>query len=248
MNRPARLTLLLLVCAFAPLLYAADWKKAFTSDAELPSELKDNVDVVVMPKLRTFRNPLNFPPYRVASYHHRWTRTSGGGNGITDGNRSLTFGSSESRRKFEFALEQNGTKLPAQCATTWGSSGATYSGKTNTIEAQTSASSALQCAIGDSWALTVDAQAQRGSAASTGRLAGNGSDIDISYLYALKDAKMIGDVPAGFLFSIGGAPVAALQNAPGGAPRRLTMKLSLTPEQKSAIAAATAALVLANEE
>jgi hypothetical protein len=248
-SRTRRATIL--ACLLAMPLHAS-WLSELHKLADLPPELATDVDVIRMPRVYTMWNPLNFPPYRVAKYRYgithqelRTVPTGLIGSVILQSDEIVE----RSRRHDRVVLHLGGREaLRGDCDFETAFDDVR-------IEQRETITCTLTTPSGDgAWTLDFLARGEppaeefTDSSSDRGHLTGPPGTFAIDYLYNRRTP--LGAIPAGYVFTLDGLPVAALQSIPSTPdalflqPRRLTMKRSLTTEQRTAIAAAVAVLYL----
>ena len=229
------------------------WKK-LTSEPPLPAELQTDADTFPVANVSTSRNPLSFAPFRVTKVKNGWVRGSESGPTAAVENGEIRARLAEAKQKFSFTLAEGKTEQwLVQCGWFTVRETLEYEGRKTTSTADLGGEGSLQCSFAPPHEAT-NATLELETAVKT-QGAGFTADVSASLrsatryysiapLLAVEGSRAIGDVPAGWVFMSGKNAVAALQSRGPSAPVRFTAARSLDAEQRSLLAAATAALVM----
>ena len=211
----------------------------------LPQELQgDSSKLAVEGRaLSVFDGTFEFGPYRVTDVHRGWTR--GGGHSVSDGESEIS--SSKAKQKYELSI--NGPDRPAwsvQCATTaeW-SEMETEGFLGGRFGMEFSSDHQLVCTLtqdgGGQPAKLVMAQSLNDDTALHGVMVDGATRIDIAATHKLDFTPLQVERPTGYLFHIEGRPVGAVEVMNNGT---VWLDNAVTPETRSALAAASAVLLL----
>ncbi len=195
-------------------------------------------------QLLIFRDSIRFGHYHVTDIHRGWTK----GKGFSVSQGTTEFAKSGAEQKYEFSIkESDRATWDVRCAV-----GADWS----QLETQGlfgggfgiefSSNQQLVCALkqngGDTPARLVMAQsASAGQTALQGNMTAGATRIDISATHKLDSTPLPVSTPTGYVFRIGGRPVGAVEVINKGT---VWLNNSVTPETRSALAAASAVLLL----
>lgn len=221
--------------------------KELAKEVDLPAELQTDVDVYPVSRNKTFRYPLKFEPFRVTHLNPGTKRTKYYDPDLQIlPTLDLKFDRTAMHRHYTFELLDDSQNAWV-CDCVW--NGGTD--ESNAMRVQVAASTVLECKFRggerEEWRFEyrdVLTYTPRPRVTGEGRLSGPDSDLRVDYLYPAKNPLVGIDVPGGYLFSADGGPVAGLQFRVNGEPSRLTVKSGIRSEERTAIAAATAALAL----
>ncbi|KKL16043.1 hypothetical protein LCGC14_2499560, partial [marine sediment metagenome] len=187
--------------------------------------------------LLLFSKSMQFGPYHVTDVHRGWTR----GKGFS----IVGYSASEAEQKYEFSVNESGrTTWEVQCTT-----GADMSklkmkgflGGSLTIE---SSSSQLACSLKKEGSEKPSKLVMSQSAKDTalkGIMTDGATQIDISVTHKLDTSSFKMSEPTGYVFSIKGRPVGAVEVINKGT---VWFNNSVKPETRSALAATSAVLLL----
>jgi hypothetical protein len=229
-----------------------------TSDPTLPAELTTNVDVFPVANVRTPRHPLSFAPFRVAHLHTGWRREDSSETAMPL-SRTGRVGqvSTTARQKYRFTLMEGDQPLwKSRCVWSGIRESATYTGKTTSLDITTSGELQLQCDFSKpagerawllEWGMTAATQGLGMKFVSEGRLAGPSGEFRVTLLRLTDGSRVLGDIPAGYIFHSGAHAVAAASTLGSNVPGSFTISRSVSAEERSILAAAAAALLL-NEQ
>jgi hypothetical protein len=228
--------------------------KRLVTDPPLPAELTSDVDSFAFAKVSTMRNPLTFAPYKVTALKNGWTRTDTRRVSARVSTGSIAGADVRARQKFSFTLN-DGSAASWSCKCGWASAkeALTYEGKRTEAEVPLNTGATLECDFSDAagakqWTLQWDVEASASGAGmqfeGEGLLSGSEGAFSVVPLFLFEDSKVVGDIPAGYIFRSGGRPVAAVQARAAGSPSRFTVKRDVEAPKRSILAAATSALML----
>lgn len=212
----------------------------------LPQDLQgDSSELTVEGRsLLIFGDSFDFAPYRVTDVNRGWTK----GKGVSISSGATEFSASEAKQKYEFSVDESGRAAwEVRCAT-----GADWSqletegffGGGFAIEF--SSNKRLVCTLqregGETPAKLVMAQsASANETALHGVMTDGAVRIGISGTHKLDATPLQVSTPTGYIFHIGGRPVGAVEVINKGT---VWLNSSVAPETRSALAAASAVLLL----
>ena len=210
----------------------------------LPQNLKSETSELAVEGLRLsfIKKSLHFGPYQVTDIHRGWTK--GKGWSITSGSTKIS--DSKAEQKYEFSMSEPGSPAwEVQCATgaEWSKAGfkGLFGGRSG-IEFGTEKQ--LVCNLKQ---VGVEAPSRLAMAQSRHEMEMNGvmragaTEVDISVSYKLAGTPLKMGDPTGYVFSIEGQPVGAVEIINKGT---VYLDNSVKPETRSALAAASAVLLL----
>jgi hypothetical protein len=211
-----------------------------------------------MAKVRTSRRPVSFAPFRVAQLHTGW-RKEDSSEAAMPVSRTGRVGqaSTAARQKYRFTLMEGDQPLwESRCGWSGIKESVTYTGKTTSLDITTSGELQLQCDFSKpagerawslEWGMTAAIQGLGMKSVSEGRLAGPSGEFRVTLLLLTDGSRVLGDIPAGYIFHSGAHAVAAASTLGSNVPGRFTISRSVSAEERSILAAAAAALLL-NEQ
>ena len=208
--------------------------------AVLPAELAGAGDVLPVSRRKTFLVPrrstdgvLVFAPYSVDDYRGGWTRSKSHSS-RSGGTESI---SAEGERSFTFALHGGSTQLQAECDERAAGATMRERGEPATLVPDHS----LRCSLsgaGGPFELSVEN--------GRGELVGTGGDRFVVSAIVGVASRWEQSAATGLLLrNYGGDPVAAIDFAGKG---RVVLARALQPPERELLAAAAAALLLADLE
>lgn len=236
--------LLLLLTACASIADVGTSLRGLMNEVELPAELESDVDVLSVSHRAMLRHPLEFPPFAVRNYNpgSEVTKHSGADVQLLPV-LALKYDRRLTRRHFTFDLVDD-RQRSWSCDCMW--KGATDEGASGD-----SASTSLECEFrneaGATWSLEFRDRLTYGphtTIVAEGRVTGPDADYRVQYLYAPRSAAVAIDIAGGYVVSAERRPIAGAQMHLDGMVTRITMKSGLADCERSAIAAAFAALTL----
>lgn len=193
--------------------------------------------------LAAFNSKMSFGLYNVTDIHRGWTRS--GGFSLSGGD--VSFSSSKAKQKYEFSVnEPDRPAWKVQCATgaRWSKAGLKgfLRGAKGSIEF--ASSKQLVCAIEQEGGKKLSRLVMEQSAsemAMQGVMTDGDTQVDISVTHKLSGTPFPLNDPTGYTFHIDGRPVGAVEVINKGT---VWLDNSVKPETRSALAAASAVLLL----
>lgn len=191
-----------------------------------------------------FSDSFQFGPYRVTDVDRGWTTTGGYSLSIGD----FDFGDSEAEQSYEFSInEPDRPSRDVQCTTTadW-SQMETDGFLGGRFGVEFSSNQQLVCTLTQDGGeaplkLAMALSAAAGETALQGVMMVGATQIDISGTHGVDATPLHVRTPTGYIFHIGARPVGAVEVINKGT---VWLNNSLTPETRSALAAASSVLLL----
>ena len=212
----------------------------------LPQDLQSETSALSVEGryLLIFNDSLEFGPYRVTDIDRGWTTSEGYSLSIGE----FEFGGSESHQSYAFSMaEPDRPGRHVECTTTSDMSDMETDGFLGgRFGVEFSSDQHLLCTLtqdggGNPARLAMARSASAGDTALHGVLADGDTRIDISGTHRLDATSLRSGSPSGYIFEMDGRPVGAVEVINGGT---VWLNDSLTPEARSAMAAASAVLLL----
>jgi hypothetical protein len=210
---------------------------------ELPPELTSSAsESIEGASVRTWRRPFRFGPFEVRNLKKGNLPSSE--RGLTIG--YVSAGNARARQRYTFELmEEDRSAALVACSWLAGSRGLTHRRGDSTTDLRLREMSAVRCTIDtdELWTLqletTLAPRLNAPDVESTGSLSNGSRTFDVIATHRIEGIRILAGEPTGYLFSLDGAPVAAMERTSRG---RLVLVPGLDPDDRTLLAAAGAAL------
>lgn len=209
----------------------------------LPDALTDSaVETFEGASVRTWRRPFRFGPFEVRNLKKGNLPSSE--HGLTIG--YLSAGSARARQRYSFDLLQEGLPTAAvTCSWLAGSRGLTHRRGEDTLDLRLAEMSAVRCTLEGRkrWTLqletTLAPRLNAPDVESKGSLTDGATTFGVIASHRIDGTRILSGEPTGYLFSLDGEPVAAMERTSRG---QLILAPGLDSEHRALLAAAGAAL------